>query len=377
MKQLYLLRIGELALKKGTKRQFEQQLKANLKKQLECSIEIRDGRFYLESDEDTAKIEQVLGSTFGLAGFHLTTSCAKNYESIRQAALNLAAKLPGGTGFKVEARRTDKGFALTSYQLAAQLGGDILTAYPSLKVDVKAPSYTIVVEVRHLAFLYGVDKNTVQAAAGLPVGSSGRGIVLLSGGIDSPVAAYLMMKRGLSLTAVHFHTPPYTSPAALAKVQRLAEQLAVYNNGKLPLYAINFTPIQLAINKGDSRYTTLFSRAAMMQICQKLAGQLGAAGLITGESLGQVASQTLAALTFTDALAGGLVLRPCIGMDKNEIIAIAKKINTYTTSIEAETDCCSLFAPEHPIIRPHFEESLKLYEALQLEDLINETVANN
>jgi thiamine biosynthesis protein ThiI len=377
---LYLLRIGELSLKKGSKPYFEKKLKESIKRRLKnrnVMIQIANGRFFVEADENAdSVVEAVLRTTFGIAAFHKARQAAKDIEAVRTAVISEAGRLAQGRqSFKVEARRSDKSFPLTSYQLAADCGGAVLEAFPHLKVNVTRPDFTVFVEVRNKVFIYGEAEGYRRAAGGLPHGTAGKGMLLLSGGIDSPAAGYMMAKRGLALEAVHFYTPPYTSDESLDKARRLARVLAPWNGGSLKFYAVNFTPLQLAVNKlGKPAYVTLLSRACMMRVARALAEDCGGKALVTGEALAQVASQTLESLAFTDFMAGGLVLRPCVGMDKDDIVKIAKDIGTFGLSTEAEADCCSLFAPAHPVIHPDMEETKALYLSGAFEELINETV---
>lgn len=375
----YLLRLGELMLKKGSRPLFEKRLRDNIKNRLKSivsPIEVRDGRFYFEAAEkDEKRIRSTLNTTFGLAGWHLCLKTAKTIRHIEQAVLQEAQQLQSGSAsFKVEARRADKSFGLTSYQIASQTGSAVLKAFPHLKVDVKDPDFTLYVEVREQAYIYSEHRNeAASAAGGLPAGSAGRAVLLLSGGIDSPAAGWLAAKRGLALTCVHFHTPPYTGEEALAKTRALAQLLAPWSGGKLLFYAINFTPVQLAVNAlNKPEYVTLLSRACMMQIAGLIARQRKAGALITGEALSQVASQTLESLSFTNSMADMLVLRPCIGMDKSEIVSLSKKLGTYRLSTQAGADCCSLFAPDKPKIHPRLQETQALFAKGGFEQLIEE-----
>jgi tRNA uracil 4-sulfurtransferase len=375
--ELFLLRAGEYMLKKGTRPFFEKQLRSNLKRTLKPfvkKINLLAGRIYVQHHaEYQNEVEQVLAKTFGISDFHLAYASELSLESIQSSINSLLEKelkLEGIT-FKVEAKRTNKSFAIKSYDLAASLGGWLLDLHPSWKVNVRTPQLSVMVEIREQAYVYLVWNQQRRGAGGLPIGTTGRGVLMLSGGIDSPVASYMMNKRGLNLVAVHFHTPPYTGSESLEKVQQLATALAPWNCGKLALYTINFTEIQLKIQQiPKPEFTTIVSRIMMMKIAQLIMHKEDARALITGEALGQVASQTLESLQVTDALSQQLVLRPCVGMDKQEIIYLAQKIDTFDTSIIPASDCCSLFAPDHPSTRPKIEEVSQLILQLEVDELI-------
>ena len=275
--------------------------------------------------------------------------------------------------FKVNAKRSDKKFAYKSPEICREVGGYILSKIPSLKVDVHNPDLTVTVEVRDKhVFVHG---NQLKGAGGMPVGSSGRAALLLSGGIDSPVAGYMMAKRGLVLTAVHFAAPPYTSPRAELKVKKLASIVARYS-GRINLAVVPFTEIQEHIKDNcPEELFTVIMRRLMMKIAQRIARKDKCQALITGESLGQVASQTIGAIACTDAVATMPVFRPCIGMDKEEIIAIARKIDTFETSLEPYEDCCTVFTPKHPRTRPMLEQIEQAESAVDFEAMIQKAVA--
>jgi thiamine biosynthesis protein ThiI len=370
---LYLLKYGELSLKGRNRDQFIQRVVQNVLSRLagvECTVSREWGRIYLEVPaEQNERVSQALSRTFGLVGFSRSLLVAKDLERIRSAAVALAGELLGthGPRFKVEARRSDKSFPLTSYEIACELGAFLTERFPSLRVDVHRPDWILHVEIRKQASLSG----PIQAApGGLPLGSSGRGLLLLSGGIDSPVAGYMMGKRGLAIDAVYFDTPPYTSPQARDKVARLAGILRNFA-ADLRLFVVPFTDVQLRIRQQARREeSTLMVRASMMRIADLLSPALGARCLVTGENLGQVASQTVESMHFTGSMAALPLFRPLIGLDKDEIIRLARSIGTFETSILPYEDCCTIFSPAHPVVRPDFERMHRSFRRLEAEELI-------
>jgi len=377
MKQLFLIKYGEISLK-GKKREFfEQRLALNIKQQLAripFSLQRRVGRFYLEADEQyDQQINRALKKVFGIVSFCKALRTNKDISGIGKAALLIVKQLlDAGTGtrFKIEARRTDKGFAYTSYQIACKVGDLLRSHYKDLEVHVARPDWIITIEIREYAYIYGP---TSGAKKGLPAGSNGKGLLLLSGGIDSPVAGFLMAKRGLTLDAVYFHTHPFTSQEVLLKVEDLSRILATYIPG-LRLHIVDFTEAQLAIKERCfEKALTLFSRAAMMRIASSLAPRYNALCLVTGESLGQVASQTPESLHFTGSFSSLPVFRPLIGMDKEDIIDLAKQYGSYELSIQPYPDCCTLFAPKHPLTRPHVVRLTEEFNGLALEDILEKT----
>ena len=298
----------------------------------------------------------------------------KELSAIAHAATTyLEQPLRRARTFKVEAKRADKRFPLTSPQLCAQVGEHLLKVYPHLSVDVHNPEVTVWVEIRDFAaYIHGPQ---LPGAGGMPVGTGGKAAILLSGGIDSPVAAYMMAKRGIELAAVHFASPPYTSERAELKVKTLLQQVGEYA-GHTTLYIVPFTHIQEEIGRHcPEELFTLIMRRFMMKIASRIAEEKGCGALITGESVGQVASQTIGALQCTDAVATLPVFRPVIGMDKEEIIAIARWIGTFETSIQPYEDCCTVFTPRHPRTRPRVEELEQAEQKLPVEELIAEAIA--
>lgn len=382
MNDLWLIKFGEISLKKGNRAYFERLLKENIRKKvqpfrdesgLKSEVTNRRGRFYLETDIPEPEVIRILETTPGIVAFSRAYRVKKTLEDLAEVSISVAKECIAegiGTRFKFEVRRTDKGLPLDSYGYARELGGMLLEAIPELTVDVRKPDFTIKVELREKGYVYQRQR---KGTGGLPVSTGGRGMLLLSGGIDSPVAGYMMAKRGLKLTAVHFHTPPFTSAEAHDKVARLAALIAPWCEG-LTLYSVPFTECQVKINKSvDRAATTLHTRTCMMEIAEYIAKKRHCGALITGESLGQVASQTLESLAFTDAAVPMPVFRPLIGLDKEEIIVLARKIGTFETAIEPFEDCCTLFSPDKPLTRPDVLSERLVYEAIEgLDALIEE-----
>ena len=382
MDSLYLIKYGELSLKGKNRGEFEARLREDIRSKLAAvPIRLRKewGRLYLypptgqKLEESAREIENTLARTFGIVGFAKSLVVAQDIEEIKKASTLLAEELAASRGkrFKIETRRSDKSFPHSSYEICCILGDHLRSRYPELQVDMNRPDWILQVEVRSRVYLYGPQ---IKAPGGLPSGVSGRGLLLLSGGIDSPVAGYLMAKRGLALDAVYFHTPPYTSEQAREKVQQLAGILSSYITG-LSLWVVPFTAIQLKINGlARKEATTLLVRAAMMAIADRLAHLHDHDCLVTGESLGQVASQTVQSLHFTGSYTGLPLFRPLIGMDKEEIVRAAQDIGTYQTSILPYEDCCTLFAPQHPEVRPRVDRMVSAFRSLDLEDLLSTAV---
>ncbi len=376
METLYLIKPGELELKTGNRREFESRLRRDIERRLEgrARVDIRPGRFFLRvPSELEEKAERVLSRVPGLVGYARALTCGKSMEEIGGLALQVAREgLAQGHGtFKIEARRADKGFPLDSYGLARELGGLILENIPGLSVDVRKPGFTVFVEIRERVYVHGAIR---RGQKGLPAGSAGKGLLLLSGGIDSPVAGYLMAKRGLSLEAVYFNAYPYTSREAWEKVRDLARVVARYA-GDMVLHTLSFTEIQTEIKRGAPEdCSTLFLRAAMVRAAHLLAREIRANSLVTGESLGQVASQTAENIRFAQARTDLPVFRPLIGTDKEDTMRIAREIGTYEISILPYEDCCVLFSPEHPILRSRMDRDSEVYDSIGLEPLIAEAV---
>ena len=361
MKEIILIKNGELALKGLNRGSFEDMMIKSMRHRLSSLGEFRFTKsqstiMVTPENEDTDLDEAVrrLCKVFGIAALSRAAVCEKDMEVIRAVALEyLKETLETVHTFKVEAKRSDKKFPLTSPQICEDVGGWLLQNIPDLRVDVHNPDITVTVEVREKsAFIRG---NQLHGAGGMPVGSGGTACLLISGGIDSPVAGWMMAKRGLRLCAVHFASPPYTSELAEKKVHELLEKVSEYA-GRIRLFTVEFTELQEAIRDHcPEEMFTITMRRFMMQIAGAIAAREGCGALITGESLGQVASQTLHALACTDECAPMPVFRPCIGMDKNEIVEISRKIDTFAISIRPYEDCCTVFTPKHPRTRATLE----------------------
>ena len=369
---LFLIQYGELALKGKNRSQFMRRLRSNIRAQLgdeEAVFSERSGRIFLEVDRRRKdETSSVLSRVFGIHGFTETQRLRKSMDPIRSACLNL---IPGllsqGNRFRIEARRTDKGFPLTSYQMACDIGDAVRNTYSGLSVNLDDPDWTVHIEIRDAAYIYS---SVDRGPGGLPTGSAGRGLLLLSGGIDSPVAGYRMAKRGVTIDAVYFHTPPYVSERTREKVETLTKILSRHVP-EVGLWTVPYSDIQVKLKtQGEPRSITLLSRAAMMEISCLLAKMHGKGCIITGESLGQVASQTMESLDFTGSRATVAVFRPLVGMDKSEIIHEARQIGTYETSILPYEDCCILFAPTNPLTRPDRGDLTGQYESLGLPPLL-------
>jgi len=375
---LYLVKVGEILLKLGNRQEFEGRLRTELKERLgeipNAKVDYSPGRFFVTVPAArAADAEAILARTPGVNGFARTLRTEKTFAAVAKAAVAVAEReVAAGKGsFKVESRRSDKSFPLGSFELSRDLGAAILEACPGLHVDLHRPAFTVHAEIREKAFVFGDPEPGLR---GLPVGSQGRGILLLSGGIDSPVAGYLMARRGLALDALYFHAFPYTSEEAHEKVKDLARVLAGFTGG-LRLWTVPFTEVQLAIKRGAREdLTTLMMRAAFMEIASRLAARRHANCLVTGESLGQVASQTAPNLRFTQSTTDLPVLRPLIGMDKEETIATARRIGTYNISIRPYEDCCVIFSPKHPLLRAELQRERAAYEALALGPLLDQAL---
>lgn len=377
---LILLKYGEIALKGLNRPMFEAKLLDNVASSLsklgKFSIKKSQSTIYvepLESGIDMEAAAERLKKVFGIVNICPVKRCEKEFDSICECVIAcLKEEELSGKTFKVEAKREDKRFPMKSPELCAEAGGRILDACPQLKVDVKNPDIVVQIEIRRDAYVF---TNKVAGAGGMPVGTNGRAALLLSGGIDSPVAGWMISKRGVSLDAVHFHSHPYTSDRAKEKVIDLAGIISAYT-GKIKLHIVPFTDIQLVIiDKCPKNYLTIIMRRIMMRIAEKIANKTGAQALITGESIGQVASQTMESLAVTNAAVNMPVFRPLIGMDKEEIVMISKKIDTYETSILPYEDCCTIFVPKHPKTKPKLDEIVEAEKALEgIEEMIETAV---
>ncbi len=368
---LFLVKYGEIALKGANRSEFEYRLVRNIAARLPrgaARIRRTWGRLYVEvAQTHAAAAAEALGSTFGVVAYAPVLLLDKHPDALAQAADLLAPELDPAASFKVEATREDKTFPLTSYQIACILGDQLRARVPGLAVDVRRPRVTVRVEVRDRLYAYSDQR---RGPGGLPVGSSGRGLLLLSGGIDSPVAGYLMGGRGLAVEGVYFHAHPFTAPEAEDKVHRLAGMLSRFF-GRFTLHVVPFTPLQVRIKqRAPAAEVTLLMRCAMMEIAGAIAGRRGHSCLITGESLGQVASQTVQSLHVTGSHSALPVLRPLIGQSKEAIIALARSIGTFRISTLPYPDCCTLFAPPHPVIKPDLQVLARSYGRLELEPLL-------
>ena len=382
MQEIVLIKNGELVLKGLNRTTFEDILIKNMKKALrdigtftftksQSTIMVQS----TEADADLDDAVEALRKVFGIAALSRAAVAEKDMDAIKAtSAAYLKNELTLAKTFKVEAKRSDKKFPLKSPEISRELGGYLLSQFNHLKVDVHEPDITVTVEIRdNYAFIRG---NNIKGAGGMPVGTSGRAAVLISGGIDSPVASYMMAKRGIELVAVHFASPPYTTELAEEKVMELLHRVAKYS-GPITTYVVPFTEIQEQIRKDcPEEFFTIIMRRYMMKISEILAKQQNCSALITGESVGQVASQTIYALGCTDAATTMPVFRPCIGMDKQEIIAISREIDTFETSIQPYEDCCTVFTPKHPKTRPKLMDVEAAEQVMDSEALIARAVEN-
>lgn len=366
----YLGKIGELSLKGSNKQEFENLLVKNTRKYLEgkkVSVKLIAGRLYIEcDDEDYQAVEFALSHLLGITGWAQAKTCANDIEEIKKLVYELAeieAK-KGAKTFKIDARRAYKQFPMNSYEINCEAAGPVEAL---MKVDVHHPDVTIYIELREKTYVY-TDANV--GCRGLPVGSSGKGLLLLSGGLDSPVAGYRMLRRGMKIECCYFHSYPYTSEEAKQKVVTLAQKLAYYGI-QTYLNVIPFTEVQMKIKeKAPEAWSTLMLRVCMMKVANLMARRCKAKCIITGESVGQVASQTIENMTVTEHFAEFPMMRPLCGMDKEEIIRTSEFIDTYETSILPYEDCCVLFSPKHPVLRGTVEEAEEIYKALEVDDLI-------
>ncbi|MDD6284439.1 MAG: tRNA 4-thiouridine(8) synthase ThiI [Firmicutes bacterium] len=380
MKEIILIKNGELALKGLNRSNFEdamiKQLRRRLKPLGEVEIKKAQSTVFVQPADEHFDFDEALrrvSMIFGIAAFSRAAVCDKDMDDIiAKGVPYLKDALAGVKTFKVDAKRADKRFPLDSPQICARFGEVLLEAYPHLKVDVKNPDIRVVVEVRDFAAY--VRAGQLHGAGGMPVPTGGKAGILISGGIDSPVAAWMMAKRGIELFAVHFASPPYTGPRAEMKVKELLRKVAAYS-GRIKLAVVPFTEIQEQISENcKEEYFTLIMRRYMMRIAEILARRHDCKALITGESVGQVASQTMAALGVTDAATDMLVLRPLIGMDKEEIIAISRKIDTFDISTLPYEDCCTVFTPKHPRTRPELDKVIEAEGALAADEMIKRAV---
>lgn len=379
MKEVLLLKCGELVLKGLNRKKFEDKLLANLKRRIyavaKCEIKLQQSIIYVWIPQD-ADGDAVLAATrrvFGIVGICRAMVCGKSLEEMQAAAQSyLADRIAQVTRFKIETKRGDKKYPMTSIQVSQHIGGEIADTFTHLVPDMHTPELTIHFEIRaEHAFVHAGPE---AGAGGMPVGINGRAAMLLSGGIDSPVAGWMMAKRGLELVAIHFFSYPYTSPRAREKVEELARILTHYT-GRISLLVVPFTDVQEAIRDNcHEELFTLIMRRFMMRISQTLAAQYDCGALITGECLGQVASQTMQAMAVTQAVCQMPIFQPVVGMDKEEIVRIARKIDTFETSILPYEDCCTVFTPKHPNTRPKLAKIEQAEQTLDIARLVEQAV---
>ena len=380
MNEIILLKLGEVVLKGLNRRSFEDKLVSNIRRRLQhygsFHVYSKQSTIYVEPQGEACDLDGAYAAckqVFGIIAATRARSCPKDKDAIFHCARHyLDGQLREAATFKVETKRADKHFPMNSMEISQYVGGLLHDAYPHLKVDVHSPQLCVHVEVREkAAYVHGPSE---PGAGGLPIGMGGTAVSLLSGGIDSPAASYMIAKRGVKLELVHFFSPPYTSQQALDKVKELAKELVPWC-GRMTLHIVPFTEIQEAIRRDcPEEYFTLIMRRFMMRLAERVARRTGAKALVTGESLGQVASQTMDALAVSDAVCSLPVLRPVIGMDKQEIVLISRKIGTFETSILPYEDCCTVFTPRHPRTHPVLEDVVGFESALDIEGLTQRAV---
>ena len=378
MKEIILLKQGEMVLKGANRYKFEDLLLRNVRNAIEtlgkATVFSKQSTVFVDFEDentDMKEAEDRLCRVFGAVSVTRAAVCDYEFGTmLSQAAEYLRPALTFAKTFKVVARRADKTYPKKSPEIAAELGGKLLSEFPNLNVRMKDPEVTVFAEVReHRIFVHTDPK---RGAGGLPCGIGGHGLLMLSGGLDSPVAGYMMARRGMKISAVHFESPPYTSERARQKVEKLAKLVSRYS-GKMSVFVVKFTDIQEQIRRECKEdLFTLIMRRFMIRIACDIAKKAKAGAIITGESLGQVASQTLEALTVTENAADMPVFRPCIGMDKQDIVDIAYRINTFETSIEPYEDCCTVFTPRHPQTKPSLKEVIEEEKKLDIEKMLSE-----
>ena len=377
-KEILLCKYGEIVLKGANRKYFEDMLCREMKKRAAAygnfDIYRAQSTIYVEPKDDFCDMDGMFASArkvFGIVTVARAAVCEKNMDAIAALAKQYVPQfLDGKRTFKVEAKRSDKAFALDSMQIAKEIGGVILGTCPRMRVDVHNPDVVVRVEIREFGAY--ISAGAFKGAGGMPVGTNGRGLLLLSGGIDSPVAGYMMAKRGVKIEALHFESFPYTSERAREKVLELASILAEYA-GEVRVHVVSLTHIQEELVKAcEEDYFTLLLRRYMMTLAERVAKYKGCHALITGESIGQVASQTMQALCVTDCAVDMPVFRPCIGMDKEEIITISRLMGAFETSIQPYEDCCTVFTPKHPKTKPELEKVLEQERKLDFDALCDE-----
>ncbi|MBQ4248260.1 MAG: tRNA 4-thiouridine(8) synthase ThiI [Ruminococcus sp.] len=381
MKEIILCKYGEIALKGLNKSTFESMMMKSIRRRLkkfgEINITKAQSTVYVEPVDDNIDVDEVvdrLSKIFGIIKLCRCCVVEKTMDAILNDSIEyIREDMEAARTFKVDAKRSDKKFPYKSPDICNELGGKLLETFPHLSVDVHKPDVTVTVEVREkYAF---INAGKLEGAGGIPVGSSGKAMLLLSGGIDSPVAGYMMSKRGAVIDAIHFEAPPYTSERAKQKVEKLAKKMTEYC-GDIAFYCVPFTQIQETLrDKCPEELFTILMRRLMMEIAQRIAVRESCQALVTGESLGQVASQTMYAMVCTDAVCRIPVFRPCVGLDKTEIIDISRKIDTFETSILPYEDCCTVFTPKHPKTRPELGAVEAAQARVDWEELIQKAVS--
>ncbi len=382
MNEMFLLKLGEMVLKGANRYTFENRLKSNIRRRLaDCGkfrVYLTQSTVYVEPESQDCDLDaawEACGTVFGVVSMCRCRPCEKNLDAIFAAVQSyLGDDLEQAGSFKVESKRSDKAFPLGSIQLSQEIGGRIAEAYPNLRVDVHHPEYTVYLEIRdHAAYVHGPAQ---PGAGGLPTGTSGKAAVLLSGGIDSPVAGYMIAKRGAEVECIHFFSYPYTSEQAKQKVLELARLMTRYC-GRMTVDVVGFTEIQEAIRDHcPEEYFTIIMRRFMMRISERIARDHGCECLVTGESLGQVASQTMQAMAVTGAVTSLPIFQPLIGLDKEQVVTIARQIGTLETSILPYEDCCTVFTPKHPKTKPSLRAVEEAEAALDVEALVARALEN-
>lgn len=381
MKEIILCKLGEIVLKGLNRKTFERKLLSNLSYRLgkigNYDVSCMQSTIYVRPKTENDSVDaafEACSKVFGIVTLNRAVECEKNEKAIAKLAIEyLKTDMQHAKSFKVESKRSDKNFHMTSIELSQYVGGELSEAYLECIVDVKNPELTVTIEIRDIgAYIHATP---IRGAGGMPVGSNGVAVTLLSGGIDSPVSTYMIAKRGVRLIPVHFFSFPYTSQLAKEKVIELAQILTEYC-GRMIIEIVPFTHIQEEIrDKCDEEYFTLIMRRFMMRIAQRIADDNGAKGIVTGENLGQVASQTMEAMAATRAVCRLPIIQPLIGFDKSEIVKLARNIGTFDTSILPYEDCCTVFTPKHPRTKPRLEDVERVESALDVQQLVDEALA--
>ena len=381
MKEIILCKLGEIVLKGLNRKTFERKLLSNLSYRLSkignYDVSCMQSTIYVRPVTENDNVDtafEACSKVFGIVTLNRAVECEKDEKAIAKLAIEyLKTDMQHAKSFKVESKRSDKSFHMTSIELSQYVGGELSEAYPECVVDVKSPELTVTIEIRDLgAYIHATP---IRGAGGMPVGSNGVAVTLLSGGIDSPVSTYMIAKRGVRLIPVHFFSFPYTSQLAKEKVIELAQILTEYC-GRMTIEIVPFTHIQEEIrDKCAEEYFTLIMRRFMMRIAQRIADDNGAKGIVTGENLGQVASQTMEAMAATRAVCRLPIIQPLIGFDKSEIVKLARNIGTFDTSILPYEDCCTVFTPKHPRTKPRLEDVERVESALDVQQLVDEALA--